>query len=236
MVDNMELDLRERLKAYIENVEQFIEKIKGKTLDKDVEKILDLARAYLSDAKYYFINGDYFTSLACIAYAEGLLDSIRVQGKLPGIEWKPISELLRRPRVLVAGSFEFLHPGHLWLLRKAWELGDVYVVISRDENFERFKGRKPVLSQDDRLAIVESLRYTTKALIGDRDDFLKPILDIKPDIVLLGPDQWIDPETLREKLAERGLRVEVVKLEKRYGEYSSSNIYNSLKRVICSNS
>lgn len=232
----MEINISDKIKAYISNVEQFIEKAKGRVKEKDAMTLFELAEAYLSDAKYYYSKGDYFTSLACIAYAEGLLDSLRIQGKLQGVEWRPLSELLRRPRVLVAGSFEFLHPGHIYFLKKAWELGDVYVVISRDENFERFKGRKPVLHHDDRLVVVESLKYVAKAVIGDRDDLFKPIVDLKPDIILLGPDQWIDPDTLRSKLAERGLQVNVIKLDKRIGDYSSSSIYNELKKAICVNS
>lgn len=236
MVSQLQIDAASKVKAYISNVEQFLEQVKMEHIDKDVEKLIDLAKAYLDDSKYYLAKGDYFTSLACIAYAEGLLDSLRIMGKITGVNWRPLSELTRRPRVVVAGSFEFLHPGHIELFKKAWEHGEVYVIVSRDENFERFKGRKPALRQEDRLTIVESLRYVTKAIMGDRDDLFKPIIELKPDIVLLGPDQWIDPDTLRQKLEERGLQTSVLKLERRIGNYSSSNMYNELRKNICGDS
>ena len=226
----MDLALSERVQAYIDNVEQFLSKVKLEALDESQRRVLELAQAYLSDAKYYYEIGDYVTSLSCIAYAEGLLDSLRIMGFLGGVDWKPLSELLGRPRVLVAGSFEFLHPGHLALLREAWKLGRVYVIVSRDVNFSKFKGREPALSEKDRLEVVASVKYVTKAVLGDEEDFLKPIEELRPDIILLGPDQWIEPENLEKKLRERGItNVRVIKLEKRVGPWSSSYIWNRIK-------
>jgi FAD synthetase len=228
------VDVVERLRAYILNVEQFVEKVLSQNLSEDARRLVELAKSYLSDAKYYYESGDHFTSLACIAYAEGVLDALRLLGIVKGVDWKPLTELVRRPTVLVAGAFEFLHPGHLYLLRKAWEIGRVHVVVARDVNFERFKGRKPALSELDRLKVVESVKYVSSASLGDEKDFFKPILEVKPDIVLLGPDQWIDPEELKKILEERGLRgVKVFKLEARVGDWSSTSIYNGLKARIC---
>ncbi len=223
----------ERVKAYIENVEQALQQVGSQGLQPVQEYIVELAREYTSDAKYYLEKNDCFTSLACIAYAEGLLDSLRHQGAV-SFNWRPLTELLGRPRVLVAGSFELLHPGHIHLLRRAWELGRVYVVVSRDSNFERFKGRRPVVGEKDRLTVVENVRYVSKAVLGDEEDFLKPLEELKPDIVLLGPDQWISPGELKKLLEERGLsRVRVEKLESRIGEWSSSGIIEKVKREYC---
>ncbi|MEM4718034.1 MAG: DUF357 domain-containing protein [Desulfurococcaceae archaeon] len=228
------IDIRSKIKAYIDNVENFIERLKDLQFDQETKMIVELAKSYLSDSKYYYDNGDFFTSLACIAYAEGLLDSLRFSRKVQNIDWSSLSKLIKRPRVVVTGSFEFLHPGHIYLLKEAWKMGEVYVIVSRDVNFEKFKGRKPVLRDVDRLTIIESIKYVSKALLGDELDYLKPILDLNTDIVLLGPDQWIDTDTLKNMLKERGLsNVKVLKLEKRIGEWSSSNIYNDLRRELC---
>jgi len=225
-----------RLSAYIYNVEQFLSRINESDLPKNASSILNLAKSYLSDAKYYFEKGDYVSSLSCIAYAEGLIDALKHLGYLKNIDWRPLSEILGRPLILVAGSFEFLHPGHIALLEKAWEMGRVHVVISRDRNFEKFKGRKPVLGEEDRLIIMKSLKYVSSVSLGDVEDFLKPIMDLKPNIVLLGPDQWIEPEELKKELENRGVRgIEVVKLEQRIGPWSSTSIYNGLRSIICTN-
>ena len=42
-----------------------------------VDYILDLARGYVRDAKHYAEKRKPVTSLACIAYAEGLLDAMK---------------------------------------------------------------------------------------------------------------------------------------------------------------
>ncbi|MEM0356088.1 MAG: DUF357 domain-containing protein [Desulfurococcaceae archaeon] len=229
------LDLASRVKAYIENVEYAL-----KTLKKEIDesskfyKLIELASSYLSDAKFYFEKKDYVSSLSCIAYAEGLIDSLNQIG-LVTINWKPLSTLLKRPKVLVGGSFEILHPGHLYFLEKAWELGEVYVVVSRDKNFIKFKKRKPVVPENQRKIMVENVKFVSKSILGDEEDFIKPIEYLKPDIILLGPDQWIEPSELESKLRERGLNIKVLKIESRVeGElYSSSSIINRICENIC---
>jgi FAD synthetase len=227
----------ERVKAYILNVEQALNAISAETIrDDKVKGLVLLVKSYLSDAKYYLAHNDVFTALSCIAYAEGLLDAARHLGLL-SFEWKALSELLKRKRVVVAGSFEFLHPGHLFLLKKAWELGSVAVIVSRDKNFERFKNRKPLLPDTARKEILDSVKFVDEAVLGDEEDFLKPVVELKPDIILLGPDQWITPEELKEKLSQRGLsNVIVLKLEERVGDWSSSRILEILKKTACSQS
>ncbi|MEM4868789.1 MAG: DUF357 domain-containing protein [Desulfurococcaceae archaeon] len=225
----MTLDIAERVKAYTLNVEQFLEALEKEELPEKARVVVEVAKSYLADSRYYLEKGDYATSLSCIAYAEGLLDALRYQGFVKKADWKPLSQLYKRPRVLVAGSFEFLHPGHIALLEYAWSLGEVHVVVSRDVNFEKFKGRKPALGEQERLRVVSSLKYVASARLGDKEDFLKPIEETKPDIILLGPDQWITPEELRRKLEERGLsNVKIVKYPERVGSWSSSSIYEKL--------
>lgn len=207
---------RERIEAYIANLERAVKSLEENDIDEKYRILLENAKAYLSDAKYYLSRNDYFTALACVAYGEGLIDSLRHIGEV-NIDWKPLSSLLSRPKVLVAGSFEILHPGHIYLLEKAWEMGRVYVIVSRDSNFEKFKGRKPAIPDKYRVKIVGSIRYVHKAVLGDEKDYLKPVVEISPDIVLLGPDQWPDKEKLEEELRKRGLKeTKVVRLEKSY--------------------
>ncbi|MEM0224732.1 MAG: DUF357 domain-containing protein [Desulfurococcaceae archaeon] len=230
----MSVDLKDRVLAYIRNVELFMSKVSPEALDDNARKIYDLANAYLNDARYYYEKGDYVTSLSCIAYAEGLLDSLRLMNLVQGVEWSPLSKIIKRPRVYVAGSFEFLHPGHIALLREAWNLGEVYVVVSRDRNFEKFKGRKPALNEKGRLEVIESVKYVSKAILGDENDFLKPLIELRPDIVMLGPDQWMKPAELIEKLEAVGLKnVKVIKFEKRIEPWSSTSIFNELKNRLC---
>jgi FAD synthetase len=231
----LELSIAERLSTYIKNVELFISEALS-SCARDAQHVIDLARDYLNDAKYYYERGDYATSLSCIAYAEGLLDALRLLG-LVKASWRPLSQLAGRPRILVAGSFEFLHPGHIALLKYAWQLGNVHVVVSRDVNFEKFKGRKPIMGERDRLEVISSVKYVSNAVLGDVSDFFKPIIQVKPDIVILGPDQWIEPQRLEDELKRRGLtEIRVLKFPERVGEWSSTSLLAEFKRRLCNES
>ncbi len=54
-------------------------------------------------------------------------------------------------RVVCAGTFDHLHPGHLDFLRQAKALGDELVVIAaRDETVSRIKGFTPTYNEEIR--------------------------------------------------------------------------------------
>ena len=224
----------ERVRRYILNMRLALEEIKGKELPGEWRRVVEMAERYTGDAEYYLGKGDVFTALACVAYAEGLIDGLRHAGILD-IGWRSLSELAARPRVVVAGSFEIIHPGHIYLFREAWRLGDVYVIVARDRSVERFKKRPPIVPEEQRLRVVESIRYVTKAVLGDPSDYLRPLEEIRPDIVLLGPDQWADEEWLRRRLEERSINAEVRRLRERIDEglYSTSRIIEVIRKRFC---
>jgi len=208
----------ERVRLYIRNVEEAIDKIVASKdrvgRNSSIKEIINLVRLYLEDSKYYVEKGDVFTALSCIAYAEGLLDSLQKMGLLD-IEWRSLSELSARPKVVVAGTFDIIHPGHIALIYEAWKKGRVYVIVARDSSVEKFKGRPPVVPEKQRLQVVSSIKYVYKALLGNKDDILKPIEELKPDIILLGPDQWADENWLLKELRKRGLNTKVERLRQK---------------------
>lgn len=116
-------------------------------------------------------------------------------------------------RVLVAGTFEIIHPGHIYLFQKAKELGKVIVVVARDKNVERFKGRRPIIPESQRLEVVKNLKPVDEAVLGyEGPDILKIVEDLKPDIILLGPDQSFSERKIRNELKSRGLNINVIRL------------------------
>lgn len=214
---------KDRLKNYIENFHLTLNEVKTKSRNnnKKINEILDLCERYYSDSIFYFEKNDYFTSLACISYAEGLLDCLRLLNAIE-FEWKKS----KPKRVLVAGTFDIIHPGHIWLIEKAKEYGRVIVLIATDKNVERFKGRKPILPSDHRLKIVKSLKYVDEVVLGgETENILEKVKEIRPDIIILGPDQnFVTPDELREKLREAGIDVDIVKIHE---EYRNSKFYKT---------
>ena len=75
---------------YIQKTEAVFKKMKmaeKSVLDPSkVDEIVDEAKRYLEDAKYYLKKGKPETSLAYVAYSEGLLDALRMLG-LVKFEW-----------------------------------------------------------------------------------------------------------------------------------------------------
>lgn len=126
-------------------------------------------------------------------------------------------------RVLAAGKFDILHLGHLAYLEQAKKLagenGELIVVIALDRTIERERGAPPVFPQEQRRKLVEALDVVNQAIIGiDTEDHTEIVLQIKPDIIALGYDQYTDVDRMEKRISERGLNTKVVRLEKKVAD------------------
>ena len=101
----------------------------------------------------------------------------------------------KKIKVLVFGTFDLLHPGHRYFLKQAKQRGDyLVVVVARDENVKKIKGKLPKDSEKKRKQNLEALNYIDEVYLGHRDLRKKQKLlkKIKPDIVCLGYDQEVN--------------------------------------------
>lgn len=131
--------------------------------------------------------------------------------------------------IVVAGTFDILHPGHVFLITEAAKLGEVIVVVARDENVVHAKGRPVIVPEQQRLFMVQALRGVKKAVLGKQGfDFLSIIEELKPDILLLGPNQKMSIEQVQEEVKRRGLKTRVIRLERLFDEYP----LNSTTKII----
>ncbi|MCC7564680.1 MAG: FAD synthase [Methanomicrobiaceae archaeon] len=114
-------------------------------------------------------------------------------------------------RVVATGTFDILHPGHLYYLEESRKLGDeLYVIVARDANV-RHKP-KPIIPEGQRLAMVRALKPVDHAQLGDLHDMFRPIEEIRPDVITLGFNQHFDENKLQHSLRERGIWAEVVRI------------------------
>ncbi|NIO37016.1 DUF357 domain-containing protein [Candidatus Bathyarchaeota archaeon] len=95
------MSLERLVSKYIASAQQVLDKMQQtKTptgIDAEaVRKVVDHAKAYLKDSEYYKDKRKLHTSLASVAYCEGLLDALRLLGALE-FEW-PTKEKRRRVR------------------------------------------------------------------------------------------------------------------------------------------
>ncbi|OGY88022.1 MAG: hypothetical protein A2233_04830 [Candidatus Kerfeldbacteria bacterium RIFOXYA2_FULL_38_24] len=94
--------------------------------------------------------------------------------------------------VLVFGTFDLFHPGHRFFLQEAKKHGDfLVVVVARDQNVKKIKGKKPNEDEKTRRSLVANFSAVDKAILGYQDwkKHEQVLQDIKPNVVCLGYDQ-----------------------------------------------
>jgi FAD synthetase len=127
--------------------------------------------------------------------------------------------------VMCFGSFDVLHPGHMYYLRESKNFGDkLIVVVARGSTIRKIKGKEPKYNERERLEHVRDVQYVDKAVLGYEEDPYEIIEEINPDIICLGYDQDSFSENLAEKLKERGMTPKIYRL-KPYKEH----VYKSSK-------
>lgn len=94
--------------------------------------------------------------------------------------------------VITFGTFDVFHVGHINILQRAASLGDQLIVgVSTDAlNFSK-KGRNPIYSEDDRMKIVNSLRYVNLCFPEESlEKKAEYIQRFGADLLVMG-DDWL---------------------------------------------
>ncbi len=91
-------------------------------------------------------------------------------------------------KIVVNGTFDVIHPGHLALLNYARSLGDfLLVAIDTDRRVQELKGpSRPINNQYERKLLLENLRVVDQVEFFDSPDEL--ILLVKDCIMVKGSD------------------------------------------------
>ncbi len=113
-------------------------------------------------------------------------------------------------KVMVFGTFDILHPGHVHMLKEAKAYGDFLVaIISRDSTVEQYKKRIPLHNEQERRQHVEALGIADKVRLGYEGDKYKVLEEEKPDVVALGYDQLFFVDQLENHLEDH---VQIVRI------------------------
>ena len=93
--------------------------------------------------------------------------------------------------VITFGTFDVFHVGHLRILERAASLGDRLVVgVSADALNLAKKGRKPVFSQEERLAIVAALKVVDEVFVEESLELKRDYIEkYHADVLAMG-DDW----------------------------------------------
>jgi FAD synthetase len=142
----------------------------------------------------------------------------------------------KRKVVLASGVFDLLHLGHVRFLEEAKTAGgenaELIVIIARDRTVEKRKGKKPIMPENQRRALVESLKVVDEAILGYEEfDIGRVIEKIKPEIIVVGYDQDGMEQMVKNYVKEKGLKIKVVKIGK-FGEDELDSSSKIKKKII----
>ncbi|PIT94650.1 FAD synthase, partial [Candidatus Falkowbacteria bacterium CG10_big_fil_rev_8_21_14_0_10_38_22] len=117
-------------------------------------------------------------------------------------------------KVMVFGTFDIFHPGHVNFLRQARKYGDyLIVIIARDKTVLNIKKSLPRYQEKKRLAEIIKSNLTDKAVLGSLRDKYQVVKKYQPAVICLGYDQKNFINQLAEKLKQFKLKTKIVRLK-----------------------
>lgn len=90
--------------------------------------------------------------------------------------------------VYVGMSADLIHPGHMNVLKKASEYGDVVVGLLTDQAISSYK-RLPYMTFEQRKGVIENIKGVSRVVAQETLSYRDNLLDLKPDFVVHG-DDW----------------------------------------------
>ena len=126
--------------------------------------------------------------------------------------------------VIVNGTFDILHPGHIAMLNTARSLGDYLIVcIDTDRRVKELKGEnRPINDQYFRRVMLQSLKSVDIVEFFDsKEDLIRIIKLYKPDIMVKGSD-WKGKSVVAEQY------VKEIFWYDRIDEYSTTKIIQDI--------
>lgn len=108
------------------------------------------------------------------------------------------------------GVFDMFHIGHLNILKRAKEQCDYLIVgVSTDEVVEEYKKKTPIIKFEERISIVEAIKYVDEVVPQTTMDKMEAWKQLKFDVMFHGSD-WKGSEMYNhiiEKFNNVGVKV-----------------------------
>lgn len=123
-------------------------------------------------------------------------------------------------KVVVNGTFDIIHLGHLRLLDYARSLPNSYVLVltDSDRRIRQLKGNdRPINNEYERCSLLFALKSVDRVETFDSDEeLIKWIKDFEPDVMVKGSDYRDKPIIGAEYCKQ-------IKFYDRLGNYSTTN-------------
>lgn len=140
--------------------------------------------------------------------------------------WKALGKKI----VFTNGCFDILHHGHLDLIAKAADMGNILIVaLNTDASVKKLKGEeRPINHEEDRLFQMASLLCVDAVCLFGEETPEQLIYKINPDVLVKGGDYSIDTIIGAQHVMSYGGKVEVIPFVQ---GYSTTGLINNIKKL-----
>lgn len=135
-----------------------------------------------------------------------------------------------KSRIMVFGTFDGVHKGHLNFFKQARKLAPksfLIVSVARDRNVLKIKGSSPALNEKKRITLIEKCKLVDKVVLSGVRNHIPHIIKEYPDIIALGYDQKAYVQNLKKDLKNKGVTVKITRLK----SYKEKIYKNNLLKI-----
>ena len=130
--------------------------------------------------------------------------------------------------VFTNGCFDLIHLGHIELLARSSDLGDVLIIgVNSDLSIQKLKGEnRPIIEEDSRVKQLAALEFVDAVVLFHEDTPQKLIEKIKPDVITKGGDYKAENVVGNEVVTQKNGQVVIIPLTQ---GYSTTSILKKIK-------
>lgn len=151
-----------------------------------------------------------------------ILDKERLLVKLTN--WKEENKKI----VFTNGCFDLIHLGHIEVIARSADLGDILIIgVNTDNSIKRLKGKnRPIVEEISRAKQLAALEFVDAVVLFDQDTPIDLIKMINPNIITKGGDYNTDQVIGNDIVTQNDGEVVIIPLTQ---GYSTTSILEKIK-------
>ena len=151
-----------------------------------------------------------------------ILDKERLLVKLT--DWKEENKKI----VFTNGCFDLIHLGHIEVIARSADLGDILIIgVNTDNSIKRLKGKnRPIVKEISRAKQLAALEFVDAVVFFDQDTPIDLIKMINPNVITKGSDYNTDQVIGNDIVTQNDGEVVIIPLTR---GYSTTSILEKIK-------